>query len=182
MTHARNRPPTAPRGGRPSKGSRSVTSKDKQLLTDLRAAADHLRAKEAPELGDVVAGLLAPDGWVRLRKAFYADSIPPNMSISVNSEEKAWYQAAAKAAGRDLTTDVITGLRAFIDGEFSPVNYPRRSNDSSGNTTLNVRVSTDLRAEVKDAIEAREAEVGKTTIGHVVRAWLAHTYISSDTK
>lgn len=177
MTHARNRPPTARRGGRPPKGPRPVASKNEQLLTDLRATADHLRSTDKPTLADTVEDLLAPGGWGRLRRAVEADTTAKNFNISIDKAAHVRYQAASEAAGSNLSADVVEGLRAFIDGDFSPANYPRRSAGSGSSTYLNARLADDLRSDFEGAVEARANELGfKTTIGHVVKAYLAHKY------
>lgn len=179
MSNARTRPPSTRIGGRPPKGPRPVASKSEKLLADIRAAADHLRATDAPDLADTINGLLTPSGWQNLRRATSPGD--PNEPISMNAQDLDAYQAAAEAADTTLSAVVTEGLRAFIAGDFSPAAYPRRvRNSSASRRNLNFRLSAELREEFKQAAAARKDELGYvTTIGHVAKAWLATTYRKS---
>ncbi|MFB7359643.1 hypothetical protein [Streptomyces gardneri] len=159
-----------------------ASTKD-QLLTNLRDAARHLNATDKPELAKTVAGLLEDRGWVLLRMAVEDDRTAKNFPISINKVLHDRVKKASEAAGRDLTQDVVEGLRAFIDGGFSPAGYPRRGTGESGSTTMNVRLPDDLQTSFAEVAEARQAELGyKTTIGHVVKAYLAHKYTEQPAK
>lgn len=175
MSNARTRPPSTRIGGRPPKGPRPMATKSEKLLTDIRAAAQKLRETDAPDLADTIDGLLGPSGWQDLRRAL--SPARPNEPIFIDAEALAAYQEAAAAAGTNLSVVVTAGLRAFIDGNFSPATYPRRSKSSGPSRNLNFRLSAELREEFKQAAAARKDELGYvTTIGHVAKAWLATMY------
>ncbi len=75
------------------------------------------------------------------------------------------------------TTDVIDAMTAFITGEFSPADYPRRAKGTGAATYINLRMTDEFKQLFDDAAKLREAELGYvTTIGHVVKAYLAEKY------
>jgi hypothetical protein len=152
-----------------------MATKTEKLLTDIRAAADHLRATDAPDLADTIDGLLGPSGWQDLRRAL--SPARPNEPIFMDAQDLDAYQAAAEAADTNLSAVVTEGLRAFIAGDFSPAAYPRRGKSSGASRNLNFRLSAELRESFKQAAADRKDELGYvTTIGHVAKAWLAQTF------
>ncbi|MFC7794557.1 hypothetical protein [Streptomyces cinereoruber] len=149
-----------------------MPTKSEKLLADLQAASKHLRDTDAPALADTVDSLLAPKGWGQLRRAVEAENTPPSTSFSIGKTLKVRYQQASKTAGSNLTDDATEGLEKLIAGEFSPASYPRRQAGSGEETHLNVRIPADLKAE---AAQVAKQTYG-TTLGHVVKAYLAHKY------
>ncbi|MFE7547006.1 hypothetical protein [Streptomyces gardneri] len=186
MATNHDRPPNARHGRRhPPKGPRPVASTPNKLRTDLRAASQHLRDTGAPALARTVDSLLDPTGWEQLRRATGSDSTTArNVPIPINADLRATYQQAAEAAGSNLTSDVLEGLRAFIDGEFSPAGYPRRNPGTPDTGTfLNVRIPESIQEAVKATAEERKDAIGfKTTLNHVAKAWLAHKYAQQPAK
>ena len=166
---ARTRPrPRTDRAGRHPNGPRTVALPRKDLVTNLRAASDKLRASNSPQLADTVDELLQPGGWAKLRRAIEPVTLVTK-PLKLSVEDRDHYLAASTAAGSSLTEDAVEGLRAFVAGTFSTEGHPRRTTGGGPFVTTSFRVPEDLLQQIDAGVR----------IGYVVKAWLARKYPKS---
>ncbi|MFI1161334.1 hypothetical protein [Streptomyces sioyaensis] len=142
----------------------------------LAAASEKLKALNEEQLADAVAYALTDN---------YADAAiyhrrektrkTPNMPIGSTKAVREHLHAAAEAAGTNLNAAANEGLRAFLDGTFTPQRAERAAygsvTDEAAN--INVRLDKDLSAQARKRCKALADELGwKPNLTQVIKQYL----------
>jgi hypothetical protein len=185
VANAPTRPPGRSRyGRRPPRGPRLVplSRRDQDRVEQLRQASAHLRETGAPKLADAVDFVLTDEGANfigRLRWKETADE-NPNLALSMPTVLRDAIKAGASAQGKNLTTQAVVALNAFLAGDFVPERPERgKPGTVAPKSNLNVRVNAELRARVDEhgrkLMEDGVLDWAPLT-SHVLKAWYAQKF------
>ena len=145
-----------------------------RLHADGKAASAHrLRADEAYDAATAVEAILAPRGYLLLKRDERMGAASP-LTVTTNEEVK----KALLAAGREFSV-VFSGLaeeayRAVRDGQWVPPKPVKAARGTvGGKAVLNVRIDEQLRQDVREMLPALVQETGyPITEGHIVLSYI----------
>jgi hypothetical protein len=153
---------------------------DQDRVNQLHKASAHLRNTGAPELAEAVDFVLTDEGANFIGRLRWRETAQenPNLALVMPKALRDQIKAGAQAAGKQLTTQAVVALNAFLNGEFVPPR-PTRAPYGSGKANLNVRVNRELR-ERADEYGRKLLADGKLdwapSTSQVLKAWFVEKF------
>lgn len=142
----------------------------------LKLAASRLRKHGYEDSALDVEKLAAPGGWEALKKAMRATATTP-LSPTVDKRVKDALTAVRDDFEVSFQAVVDDGLRAVREGRWLPPKSSPMPHRTLQKTSLNVRVDSDLLAEVREMLPGLSQEAGyPITIGGIIVNWLMEEF------
>jgi hypothetical protein len=160
----------------------TLSRRDQDRVEQLRQASAHLRETGAPKLADAVDFVLTDEGANFIGRLRWKETAEenPNLPLSMPTVLRDLIKKNAAAQGKNLTTQAVVALNAFLAGDFVPQRQERgKPGTALPKSNLNIRVNRELRAQV-DAHGKKLMEDGvldwAPLTSHVLKAWYAEKF------
>jgi hypothetical protein len=160
----------------------TLSRRDQDRVEQLRQASAHLRETGAPKLADAVDFVLTDEGANFIGRLRWKETAEenPNLPLSMPTVLRDLIKKNAAAQGKNLTTQAVVALNAFLAGDFVPQRQERgKPGTALPKSNLNIRVNRELRAQV-DAHGRKLMEDGvldwAPLTSHVLKAWYAEKF------